>query len=280
MGLHRVGFDVTGIDINDQPEYPFAFQQGDALEQDLSLYDFVWASPPCQLYSGLIPAYQRELHGHKWNHQNLIPPVRDLLVASGKPYIIENVAGAKSELRDPIQVCGTFFPELRVFRHPLFETNVPITVDLKCNHKNKSLGTKSAKSRGRSAPAVVHWRRVVTLQRSRDGLRDVRYVKYISPEGLRFRSVKEIGRALGYDVGVCALPEKARPNTEAVQFYACYGQTGARGSMEEWQKALGVDWITDSRKLAQVVPPDYAEWLGRLVIKSLGFTIDYDPIGY
>jgi len=49
--------------------------------------------------------------------------VRELLIASGLPYVIENVPGAP--LLNPVQLCGSSFG-LAVRRHRLFESNVPI----------------------------------------------------------------------------------------------------------------------------------------------------------
>lgn len=113
MGYHRAGFDVYGVDIDPQPNYPFWFQRGDALTFDLSGFDAIHASPPCQGYSDL----QKQ---NKRLYPKLIEPIRDRLVETGLPYVIENVEGAP--LIDPITLCGTMFPGLRVLRHRLFET--------------------------------------------------------------------------------------------------------------------------------------------------------------
>ena len=51
--------------------------------------------------------------------------MRERLLAAGVPYVIENVKGAP--LLDPIVLCGTMFPGLRVLRHRLFESNVALT---------------------------------------------------------------------------------------------------------------------------------------------------------
>lgn len=117
MGLHRAGYDVTGIDIRPQTRYPFRFVQADALRPpfDLSAFDFIWASPPCQAFT-----MARRLQGN--DHPDLIEPVRALLIASGKPYAIENVSGAP--LRRPIELCGAMFG-LKTYRHRLFETSFP-----------------------------------------------------------------------------------------------------------------------------------------------------------
>lgn len=116
MGYHRAGFDVTGVDIRPQPRYPFAFVQGDALEYIAAHgceYDVIHASPPCQLYSAM-----RRVHP-KAAYPDLIDPVRRLLIATDRPYVIENVELAP--LLSPVMLCGTMFG-LRVFRHRLFES--------------------------------------------------------------------------------------------------------------------------------------------------------------
>lgn len=120
MGLHRAGFDVTGVDIAPQKRYPFAFIQADALTLSLDFlrgFDLVWASWPCQKWARTKTIWAGR--GGK-EHPDLLTPGRALLQAAGVPYILENVIGAP--LRDPITLCGEMFG-LRVQRHRRFESN-------------------------------------------------------------------------------------------------------------------------------------------------------------
>ncbi len=119
VGYSRAGFKVVGVDIKPQPSYPFQFIQADALALDckfLASFDAIHASPPCQAYSDLA---KRNGNADEW--PRLIEPTRKMLARTGLPYIIENVDGAP--LRNPIVLCGTMFPGLRVLRHRLFEAN-------------------------------------------------------------------------------------------------------------------------------------------------------------
>lgn len=115
MGLYRAGFDVVGVDIEPQPHYPFKFYQADALTADLSEFDAVWASPPCQAYSRFTP------NRLKPNHWDSIPPTRKLLEASGKPYVIENVPCSPLKVR--LVLTGPMFGSL-LLRERWFESNV------------------------------------------------------------------------------------------------------------------------------------------------------------
>ena len=130
LGYAQAGFEVVGVDLADQPNYPFEFIRADALTLDpafLAEFDAIHASPPCQAYSDLA---HRNGNADDW--PKLVEPVRDLLAGTGLPYVIENVEGAP--LRDYIVLCGTMFPELRVLRHRLFETNFPILAPAHARH--------------------------------------------------------------------------------------------------------------------------------------------------
>lgn len=104
-----------------QPRYPFPFIQADALEHLAKHgheYDFIHASPPCQGYSRM--RHLPWLAGREY--PMLIPPTRELLLASGKPWVIENVEGAPIE---GVMLCGTMF-DLKVYRHRIFESSVKL----------------------------------------------------------------------------------------------------------------------------------------------------------
>ena len=119
MGYHRAGFDVVGVDIEPQPNYPFEFHQADALEFPLDGFDVIHASPPCQAYS-----IANNIHG-RGDHPDLLPATRDRLVEWGGPWVIENVPG--SPMRNYVVICGRALG-LGVKRHRWFESNVALLV--------------------------------------------------------------------------------------------------------------------------------------------------------
>jgi len=121
MGYHQAGFEVVGVDIEPQKNYPFEFHQGGAIDFIYKYgkdFDVIAASPPCQRYT-----VSASIHNSSMNHPDLVAPTRAALMASGKPYIMENVPG--SPLVNPITLCGSMF-NLKVKRHRLFETNPPL----------------------------------------------------------------------------------------------------------------------------------------------------------
>lgn len=129
VGYARTGFDVTGVDIEPHSDYPFEFWQVDALDVltrfDPLRFDAIHASPPCQASTTMSNRY-RGKGGPTDDHVNLIPAVRDLLDGTGLPYVIENVCGARADMRAPITLTGGMFG-LRVERPRLFESNLPLT---------------------------------------------------------------------------------------------------------------------------------------------------------
>src|SRR5687767_13972767 len=82
MGYHRAGFEVVGVDIAPQPNYPFKYVQADALlaldnpwfyDAGWTSFDAIHASPPCQAYT----AYKRT--GNVGDYPDLTASTRELL---------------------------------------------------------------------------------------------------------------------------------------------------------------------------------------------------------
>ena len=200
MGYHRAGFDVVGVDINPQPNYPFEFHKADALEYLIThglTFDAIHASPPCQASCTLIKGNQKATAG---DHINLIPETRALLAYYRVPTVIENVQG--SELRRDLTLCGEMFG-LGVIRHRYFEVNNSDVVQPV--HKPH---------RGR----VAGWR-----------------------HGQYFDG----------------------------PYFAVYGNGGGKGSVAQWQQAMGIDWTDDRQELAEAIPPAYTEFVGRQIMAQL-----------
>jgi len=121
VGYARAGFEVVGVDLEPQPNYPFEFYQADALTFSFDGFDIVVASPPCPGYSQATSFHR----GAREKHPLLIGAFRERLQASGLPYVIENVEKAKSHMQCPILLCGEMFG-LRTYRHRLFESNIQL----------------------------------------------------------------------------------------------------------------------------------------------------------
>lgn len=202
MGYHRAGFDVIGVDINPQPNYPFRFMQDDTLRllRDgrgfVSEFTAVHASPPCQASCTLVKGNQRATAS---NHVDLIPETRELLARTGLPSVIENVQGAN--IRRDLTLCGEMFG-LGVIRHRYFEVSgFPVM----------------------QPPHVKHRGRV----------RGWRHGEYFDGP-----------------------------------YVAVYGDGGGKGSVAEWQAAMGIDWTDERVEIAEAIPPAYAEFVGAQLMKA------------
>ena len=223
MGYHRAGFDVVGVDIEPQPDYPFPFYQGDALDvlrklvgghilgfgwhesgsrqrnfktwHALGGFAAIHASPPCQASTALTKGTNK---GRQY--VQMIPETRSLLAETSRLTVIENVQGA--DVRRDATLCGEMFG-LGVLRHRYFEVDGAL-IDPPAHKPH----------RGR----VRGWRHGV------------------------------------YHDG---------------PYLAVYGEGGGKGSVAEWQAAMGIDWTDDRKAIAEAIPPAYTEHIGGQLIEYL-----------
>jgi DNA (cytosine-5)-methyltransferase 1 len=131
VGYARAGFDVTGIDIEAHPDYPYHLIVDDAMDLLLDPGFLEWfavihASPPCQGYTTMSNRW-RGNGGRSDDWPKLLAEVRFRLQRWGGIYVIENVPGARAEMRHPVQLHGGMFG-LGVYRPRLFESNAYLMV--------------------------------------------------------------------------------------------------------------------------------------------------------
>lgn len=194
-GYVDAGWDVVGVDINAQPDYPYEFHEADAIEFVLKHggeFQARHASPPCQASSTLTTGTNQGR-----SYPQLIPETRAALGAVGGPYVIENVLGAP--IRRDILLCGEMF-DLAVIRHRVFE-----------------LGGWSGEQ----------------------------------PEHKSHR-----GRVRGWRHG----------NYYDGPYLAVYGSGGGKGSVAQWQDAMGIHWTSNRKSIAEAIPPAYTECIGRQLL--------------
>ncbi len=188
-GYQMAGFDVTGVDIQPQPNYAGdRFIQADALEYVVAHgheYDAIHASPPCQAFTNA-----RVIHGRA--HQDLLTPTRPLLFLAGRPWVIENVPGAP--MRRDLELCGSMFGlrsgNGRLIRHRWFEFggwDWPFRLLPPCQHSGPTISVFG--HGGHVYHGVADWRVVMGIEwMTRDELAQAippAYTRFIGEQLLR-----------------------------------------------------------------------------------------------
>lgn len=177
VGYHRAGFDVIGVDVEPQPNYPFEFHQADAMQVAAYIADRAepWAHAPYPAATHASPICYRWSKmrdcrpGMKDDQPDLITPLRPLLLASGIPYVIENLRGAP--LENPVPVCGSGLG-LRLQRHREFECSFPAW-GVPCAHGQNPWNPEyrhATNRKRRRVPVIGEWRVPERLQQEAMGI--------------------------------------------------------------------------------------------------------------
>ncbi len=243
MGYSRAGFtEIVGVDNQPQKNYPFEFVQADALEyltEHGHEFDAIHASPPCQGYSIMrnLPWLRDK------EYPLLIDPVRELLEATGKPWVIENVMGAHLPAG---WLCGTMFG-LPFYRHRAFETNWFWMQPGHGIHRNVIPPGRNMADRAHDivfsdsedARGLASW----------PGRRE-------EPAGLVVQDSQHRGRGITENF---VLGNGAQKDGVGV------------GHAKGWRlaaEAMGIDWMK-REELTQAIPPAYTEYIGTTLLRLL-----------
>lgn len=124
-GYQRAGLYAVGGDRKPRINYcGDEFRKGDALDMlaDLVNRGVIWTdafgwvrpaiihtSPPCQAQNPLTTGTNRS-RGWGRKHVQLVPPTRELLDATGIPYVVEQPQGHGGLIRTDLRLCMDMFP--------------------------------------------------------------------------------------------------------------------------------------------------------------------------
>jgi DNA (cytosine-5)-methyltransferase 1 len=200
-GYVAAGFEVVGIDINAQPDYPYDFIQGDAMTyladvDFLADFDFIHTSAPCQMHTRA--KHLRTAQGGTSKYPDLLTPALALLRAQDVPWVAENVPGAPG-LEGAAVECGSAYG-LGVRRHRLFLSDAVALVGSGCKHKEQGrpwgvyhVMNDQVPSGGRTALNLEHGlevmgvKRVIPWNSLKEGFPPA-YTKHIGEQLLAFLS--------------------------------------------------------------------------------------------
>lgn len=264
-GLRRACFDVVGVDLAPQPRHRGGvFVQGDALTYPLEGFDFLWASPPCQSHSSL-----RHINPSKV-YPCHIEAIRNRFMASGIPWVIENVPGAPlGKSGNLLMLCGSMFgletpddrAELRRHRH--FELSFPVPFQPECRHGQKP--TLSVAGHAYDDVISRQRNRVITVLGDRPNSSNTPRVICVgdgkamlggimTPESVRKRTLT-IDRG---GINSANTPPKGMTRPQARESF----------SVADARAAMGIEWMP-MKSLSQAIPPAYAEFIGRAALGEL-----------
>ena len=52
-------------------------------------------------------------------------------------------------------------------------------------------------------------------------------------------------------------------------YFAVYGDGGGKGTVEQWQEAMGIDWTADRKSLAEAIPPAFTQFIGEQLLAEI-----------
>lgn len=152
--------------IADHPNYDMDYQDitgkrdidGDMMDVDLSKYDYIIATPPCNYWSRAN--YRRDESEYALKTKHLLPDILDKLRKQDKPYIVENVRNYEL-----MKSWGMFEYNCFVYeygRHTYW-TNIPFNPS-GISQENDNINNISSKDRqgGKNVHRVLeHWLEVI-----------------------------------------------------------------------------------------------------------------------